>query len=190
MKIINSKIFKIIVIIFIVGLILGIISYFIFDTSELKSIVKEYISSFDNINYRNIFIQSIFNNIKNVTIIWTSGILLISIILCPLIIFFKGISISLIIINIIVSFKLKGIFITLVLLIPYILLNVFSFVILSYYSISTSIKLYSIIKNNKSINIKQFYRKYVVILVIFTIVLMLNSIFYTFISSNIIKFMI
>ena len=66
MKIINSKIFKILVVTLVIGFIIGIISFIFMDKSSLQS-----------------------------SIIWISGIIFFCSLVIPLIIIYRGISLSL-----------------------------------------------------------------------------------------------
>ena len=66
MKIINSKIFKILVVTLVIGFIIGIISFIFMDKSSLQSSIINYINLIknDNYNYSNGLISSIISNIK------------------------------------------------------------------------------------------------------------------------------
>ena len=191
MKIINSKIFKILVVTLVIGFIIGIISFIFMDKSSLQSSIINYINLIknDNYNYSNGLISSIISNIKYSSIIWISGIIFFCSLFIPLIIIYRGISLSLTISTIIYTYKLKGTLYALIIVFPTIL-NEIIFLFLSYYSINFSIKCYNTIKNNKDINLRLFIKNYFYIFLILSLLLIISSIIEIYLCSNIIKYVV
>lgn len=191
MKIINSKIFKILVLTLVIGFIIGIISFIFMDKSSLQSSIINYINLIknDNYNYSNGLISSIISNIKYSSIIWISGIIFFCSLIIPLIIIYRGISLSLTISTIIYTYKLKGTLYALIMVFPTIL-NEIIFLFLSYYSINFSIKCYNTIKNNKDINLRLFIKNYFYIFLILSLLLIISSIIEIYLCSNIIKYVV
>ena len=191
MKIINSKIFKILVVTLVIGFIIGIISFIFMDKSSLQSSIINYINLMknDNYNYSNGLISSIISNIKYSSIIWISGIIFFCSLIIPLIIIYRGISLSLTISTIIYTYKLKGTLYALIIVFPTIL-NEIIFLFLSYYSINFSIKCYNTIKNNKDINLRLFIKNYFYIFLILSLLLIISSIIEIYLCSNIIKYVV
>ena len=191
MKIMNSKIFKILVVTLVIGFIIGIISFIFMDKSSLQSSIINYINLIknDNYNYSNGLISSIISNIKYSSIIWISGIIFFCSLIIPLIIIYRGISLSLTISTIIYTYKLKGTLYALIIVFPT-MLNEIIFLFLSYYSINFSIKCYNTIKNNKDINLRLFIKNYFYIFLILSLLLIISSIIEIYLCSNIIKFVV
>lgn len=191
MKIINSKIFKILVVTLVIGFVIGIISFIFMDKSSLQSSIINYINLIknDNYNYTNGLILSIISNIKYSSIIWISGIIFFCSLVIPLIIIYRGISLSLTISTIIYTYKLKGALYALIIVFPTIL-NEIIFLFLSYYSINFSIKCFNIIKNNKDINLRSFIKNYFYIFLILSLLLIISSLIEIYLCSNIIKFVV
>lgn len=191
MKIINSKIFKILVVTLVIGFIIGIISFIFMDKSSLQSSIINYINLIknDNYNYTNGLILSIISNIKYSSIIWISGIIFFCSLVIPLIIIYRGISLSLTISTIIYTYKLKGVLYALIIVFPTIL-NELIFLFLSYYSINFSIKCFNTIKNNKDINLRSFIKNYFYIFLILSLLLIISSLIEIYLCSNIIKFVV
>lgn len=191
MKIINSKIFKILVVTLVIGFIIGIISFIFMDKSSLQSSIINYINLIknDNYNYSNGLILSIISNIKYSSIIWISGIIFFCSLVIPLIIIYRGISLSLTISTIIYTYKLKGVLYALIIVFPTIL-NELIFLFLSYYSINFSIKCFNTIKNNKEINLRSFIKNYFYIFLILSLLLIISSLIEIYLCSNIIKFVV
>ena len=191
MKIINSKIFKILVVTLVIGFIIGIISFIFMDKSSLQSSIINYINLIknDNYNYSNGLISSIISNIKYSSILWISGIIFFCSLIIPLIIIYIGISLSLTISTIIYTYKLKGTLYALIMVFPTIL-NEIIFLFLSYYSINFSIKCYNTIKNNKDINLRLFIKNYFYIFLILSLLLIISSIIEIYLCSNSIKYVV
>ena len=191
MKIINSKIFKILVVTLVIGFIIGIISFIFMDKTSLQSSIINYINLIknDNYNYSNGLISSIISNIKYSSIIWISGIIFFCSLIIPLIIIYRGISLSLTISTIIYTYKLKGTLYALIIVFPT-MLNEIIFLFLSYYSINFSIKCYNTIKNNKDINLRLFIKNYFYIFLILSLLLIISSIIEIYLCSNIIKYVV
>lgn len=191
MKIINSKIFKILVVTLVIGFIIGIISFIFMDKSSLQSSIINYINLIknDNYNYSNGLILSIISNIKYSSIIWISGIIFFCSLGIPLVIIYRGISLSLTISTIIYTYKLKGVLYALIIVFPTIL-NELIFLFLSYYSINFSIKCFNTIKNNKDINLRLFIKNYFYIFLILSSLLIISSLIEIYLCSNIIKFVV
>ncbi len=191
MKIINSKIFKILVVTLVIGFSIGIISFIFMDKSSLQSSIINYINLIknDNYNYTNGLILSIISNIKYSSIIWISGIIFFCSLVIPLIIIYRGISLSLTISTIIYTYKLKGALYALIIVFPTIL-NELIFLFLSYYSINFSIKCFNTIKNNKDINLRSFIKNYFYIFLILSLLLIISSLIEIYLCSNIIKFVV
>ncbi len=191
MKIINSKIFKILVVTLVIGFVIGIISFIFMDKSSLQSSIINYINLIknDNYNYSNGLILSIISNIKYSSIIWISGIIFFCSLVIPLIIIYRGISLSLTISTIIYTYKLKGVLYALIIVFPTIL-NELIFLFLSYYSINFSIKCFNTIKNNKDINLRSFIKNYFYIFLILSLLLIISSLIEIYLCSNIIKFVV
>ena len=191
MKIINSKIFKILVVTLVIGFIIGIISFIFMGKSSLQSSIINYINLIknDNYNYSNGLVLSIISNIKYSSIIWITGIIFFCSLVIPLIIIYRGISLSLTISTIIYTYKLKGVLYALIIVFPTIL-NELIFLFLSYYSINFSIKCFNTIKNNKDINLRSFIKNYFYIFLILSLLLIISSLIEIYLCSNIIKFVV
>lgn len=192
MKIIKSRIFKVLILLFILGLLFGVISFIFIDKTSLENYTLNYVDliSKNNFDYIKGLINTLISNYKYLSILWIFGIIFFLFPLVPLIIIYRGISIGLMISSIIYSFKLKGFLYALIILFPAKIINELIYIIMSYYSISFSLKIYNAIKTNKSINITSFSKNYFYILLIFIVALTLTSIFEVYLSTNIIKLVI
>jgi len=190
MKIIKNRVFKTLIVIFVLGFFLGIIS-FIFMKSNNSSIISYFESiKNDKFNYGFGLLNSIIYNYKYLIIIWILGIIFIFSIFVPFIELFRGISIGFTISLIIYTFNIKGLLISLILLFPCILINEIIYLLESFYSINMSLKLYNSFKNNKSITLKYYFKNYFYQFLIFLCVLFISSLFEVYITSNILKYVL
>ena len=189
MKIFNSRLFKVLIVLFIFGFLLGIVSFIVIKDN---SGIINYFESLKNNDYISFssFISLLISNYKYAFIIWILGILFFLSIITPFIIIFRGILVGFTISSIIYSFHIKGLLYAFIMLFPCTIINELVFILLSFYSINFSFKLFNIFKNNKFINIRSFTKNYFYIFLILLVTLLLSSLFETYITSNIIRFMI
>lgn len=185
----KNKVLKIVIIIYIVSIILGIITYFITDIN-IDNTILNYINSFkNNLNYLSGFKRTIIYNTSYSLLIWLSGLLIIGV-LSPLALILRGLSLGITITSIILQFKLKGLILAIIMLISNVLLYEIIFILLSYYSINLSIKTFKLLKQNTQINIKSFYKNYFLRYLILLIILIITSIIDIYIVSTILKYII
>ena len=194
MKIINNKVFKTLLVVFIISFILGIVLFFfISDTDKLKieSSLINYINSINNNSfmYGNGLVKSILFNYKYLFIIWLCGILYILVFFIPFIVSFKGVILGFSISSIISVYGLVGFLIALILLL-YEVINITLILLISYYAVHFSYKCFKTIKNNKSINLRLFIKNYIYIFLIILSLSFLSSLIEIFICSNILKFVV
>lgn len=187
---IKNKVLKTVIIIYIVSLILGIITYFL-SNINIDNTILNYINSFkNNLNYISGLKRTIFHNLNYSFLIWLSGLLIIGIIFSPISLILRGISLGITITSIIVQFKLKGLILAIIMLISNIILYELIFILLSYYSINLSIKTIKTLKQNTQINIKSYYKNYFIRYLILLLILIITSIIDIYIVSTILKYII
>ena len=179
-KLIDKRIIKTLVIVFVLGFIGGILFLILtnkLDKLIIKNEIEEYFNLFkDNkiVGLDNL-INSFKNNITYITIILVSNIVFV---LCPLtyfVNFYKGFLMGFLMSSIILTFKLKGIFYSLLVLIPHQLLMNLLIIIYSSIMIKFAFKLFNAYKNKENINIRLFTEK--------ILILFMGALFITLISS-------
>ena len=192
MKIINSKMFRIFVLLFVLGFVLGVVSYFIIDSNLYNINIVNYISSINdgNISYFDSFITSFFYKYLFLFLIFLFGIFFFCSLFTPIFIIFRGISFGILFMSILCVFKLKGILLVLIMFCPCILVNELIYIFMSYYSYNFASKVYNVVKFDKFINIKRFSKNYFSIFLIFSFIMILNILFDVYISSNLISFVV
>ena len=171
-----------------ISFIIGILFIFIIskDNKELiKNNLEEYFSNYDS--SFELFFKTLFNYFIYIIVIWLLGISIIGI---PVIIFmylFKNFVFGFSISSIINSFGAKGILIALIDLFPHKLIFLIVLLLITFYSISFSIKLIKNLFLKRIVNLKESMSKYFKILIISLSISVFISLYEVFISSFFIK---
>lgn len=188
----NKKIMLSFILIFIIGLALGI--SFIFYINDIDKIIlskeiEEYINIVNNkdFDYLTSFLSSIKINIIYLTIVWSIGILFIFFPIVYFIVFYKGFLIGFLFSSLIFIFKLKGIIYSIIFIFPHEILNIIILIGTSIISVKFGKMLFQKIKKNESINLKPIYKRYFITYIIFIILSIVSSILEVFVNSFLIK---
>lgn len=183
-------------------IITGIISGSLFGIiikGDDKTLVSEYINTFFNninninnnsINFVSSFTNSIISNLVFIILVWILGI---SIIGCPVTIFMyfsKAFSLGFSLASLITNYNFKGILYALVYIIPSQIFFFLGYTLLMIYSISLSLKLCISIMKKKNIDFKYIMNKYLIVLLITVILVLIGSLFESFVMPYILKFIL
>ena len=194
-KLIDKRIIKTLVIVFVLGFIGGILFLILtnkLDKLIIKNEIEEYFNLFkDNkiIGLDNL-INSFKNNITYITIILVSNIVFV---LCPLtyfVNFYKGFLIGFLMSSIILTFKFKGIFYSLLVLIPHQLIMNLLIIIYSSIMIKFAFKLFNAYKNKENINIRLFTEKILILFMGALFITLISSLLEIYLNSIIMKLVI
>lgn len=180
-------------------IITGIISGSLFGIiikGEDKTLVSEYINTFFNninnngINFVSSFTNSIISNLVFIILVWILGI---SIIGCPVTIFMyfsKAFSLGFSLASLITNYNFKGILYALVYIIPSQIFFFLGYTLLMIYSVSLSLKLCISIMKKKNIDFKYIMNRYLIVLLITVILVLIGSLFESFVMPYILKFIL
>lgn len=189
-KITKKNFFLFLLIFIIISIILGILFY-IYLNSKDKTLIKENIKVYftikDSYNYIKILKENIIQNTKSIFIIWILGISIIGIVLILFILFTEFFSIGFTITSIIDTYKAKSILAIISYLFPEKIIFAVIILIISFLSLNFSYKIIKLI-TNKEKNIEHEFKKYIKVLLIFTLLGIILAIIKTFISPYMIKF--
>lgn len=180
--------------IILLGIISGIFFRFIISSNDKKLVNDSLIKFFnsiklkDNLKFLNTFINSIINNLFYIILIWLLGISIIGIPLVIILLFFKSFIVGFSISSIIHLYGFKGILGALAYISINNILFLFILLLISFYSISFSIKLFKYLFLKVNINFKEVMNRYLRILIICLIGIFISSLIETFITSYLIKF--
>lgn len=183
-KLIDKKIILVSSILLGLGILSGIIFFFI-TTSLDKMIVKNMMNEFVNIKTNvtfSTFINSFKYNIIYIVIITLSSLLVIFSPLVLLINYYKGLTIGFLISSIISTFKLKGILYFVAILFPHHILMCILLILYSSIMFKLSLKLLKVIYMNETINLNIFIKKVLILFIISLIICIIISLLEIYIS--------
>lgn len=189
----QKKLYRIIITLMIFGIISGILFIF-FISKESKTKALESIKNFfdlmntsTGVNYGKSLLNTLVNNIGYVLLIWLLGISIIGLPITIVLAFMKSFIIGFSISSIISCYKAKGILGAFLYVFPHQIIILFIYLLLSFYSISFSIKLFKSLFLKQTINFRVVMQKYIKILLISLIGIIIVSLYEVFISTYFIK---
>lgn len=185
----SNKLILKLMIISIISVLIGIFYIAILSNSN-KVLIKEnletYFESLNKLNYIKALIKCLTSNMITISSIWLLGISIIGVFLIIIILIIKSFALGFTISSLIYFYKLKGIIISIIYIIP-LIINLFVIIILSYYGIIFSKNLNRLLFLKKEVNFKNIMRKYIKILLFSTICIVISSLIEIYIVPNILK---
>lgn len=189
----QKKLYRIIITLMIFGIISGILFiFFISKESKTKALVSiknffDLMNTSTGINYSKSLLNTLVNNIGYVLLIWLLGISIIGLPITIVLAFMKSFIVGFSISSIISCYKAKGILGAFLYVFPHQIIILFIYLLLSFYSISFSIKLFKSLFLKQTINFRVVMQKYIKILLISLIGIIIVSLYEVFISTYFIK---
>ena len=176
-----------------IGIIVGIIFSNILNNVDKKIVYEKLTTFFGNIkdnqsiNYLTNLIDNLKNNFIYLVVIWILGLSIIGLLLNNFILFMKSFILGFSIGSIINIYLYSGLILAFIYCFPTIILNIFVYIIMTYYANDFSIKLFHLIFMKKDYRLHQDIKKYTKLLGILSIILLLSSLYETFITPLTIK---
>lgn len=189
----QKKLYRIIITLMIFGIISGILFiFFISKESKTKALVSiknffDLMNTSTGINYGKSLLNTLVNNIGYVLLIWLLGISIIGLPITIILAFMKSFIVGFSISSIISCYKAKGMLGAFLYVFPHQIIILFIYLLLSFYSISFSIKLFKSLFLKQTINFRVVMQKYIKILLISLIGIIIVSLYEVFISTYFIK---
>ena len=189
----QKKLYRIIITLMIFGIISGILFiFFISKESKTKALVSiknffDLMNTSTGVNYGKSLLNTLVNNIGYVLLIWLLGISIIGLPITIVLAFMKSFIVGFSISSIISCYKAKGILGAFIYVFPHQIIILFIYLLLSFYSISFSIKLFKSLFLKQTINFRVVMQKYIKILLISLIGIIIVSLYEVFISTYFIK---
>ena len=189
----QKKLYRIIITLMIFGIISGILFiFFISKESKTKALVSiknffDLMNTSTGINYGKSLLNTLVNNIGYVLLIWLLGISIIGLPITIVLAFMKSFIVGFSISSIVSCYKAKGILGAFLYVFPHQIIILFIYLLLSFYSISFSIKLFKSLFLKQTINFRVVMQKYIKILLISLIGIIIVSLYEVFISTYFIK---
>lgn len=184
----QKKLYLLLIGLALLAIIFGLLFIFMISKDNKDFLSTNYIKYFEDTNGSiALLFKTIFNYFIYIIVIWILGISIIGIPIVLFIFLFKNFLFGFSISSIINSFGFKGILISLIDLFPHKFLFLIVMLLISFYSLSFSIKLIRHLFLKKPINFREAMNKYFKILVISLSVSIFISLYEVFISSYLIK---
>lgn len=183
-KLIDKKILLVSSILLGLGILSGIIFFFIttsLDKMIVKNMMNEFVSIKTNVTFST-FINSFKYNIIYIVIITLSSLLVIFSPLVLLINYYKGLTIGFLISSTISTFKLKGILYFVAILFPHHILMSILLILYSSIMFKLSLKLLKVIYMNEPINLNIFIKKVLILFITSLIICIIISLLEIYIS--------
>lgn len=183
-KLIDKKILLVSSILLGLGILSGIIFFFIttsLDKMIVKNMMNEFVSIKTNVTFST-FINSFKYNIIYIVIITLSSLLVIFSPLVLLINYYKGLTIGFLISSTISTFKLKGILYFVAILFPHHILMSILLILYSSIMFKLSLKLLKVIYMNEPINLNIFIKKVLILFLTSLIICIIISLLEIYIS--------
>ena len=188
-KITKRKIFIGILVLCLISFIIGILYLVFLDKSD-KTIVKDtlnnYFNNLNSLSYKHELYINLKNNLFLAVIMWFFGISLFGVIFELLYLIIKSFTLGFSLCSIIYTFKLKGLYLSIIYLIPSII-NLVIYIVLGFFAFNFSIYLFKYLFKNKEYNLRLLLKKYLKVLLISIILLVVSSLLDTFLIPNILK---
>ncbi len=189
----QKKLYLFLIGLVIVGVIAGILFWFVINNEDKLLVTKnlnnffECIKKGNAINYWGSLFNSLVTGLIYIVLIWLLGISIVGLPIILIIITIKSFIVGFSISSIIASYGLKGILGAFVYTFPHQIIFLLLLILLGFYASSFCFKLFKYLFLKQSINFKDAMRKYFKILLISLIIVLITSLYETFIATYFIK---
>jgi len=179
-------------VILLIGIVSGILFIFFISKTD-KSLVNDELNLFfkilkeNQLDYVSSLINSISSNILYFVIVWILGISIIGIPVIIFLLFLKGFIFGFSISSIIVNYGVKGLFLTISYQVPHNVIMLVLYVLISFYAINFSIRLFKMLFLKENINLNPYFKRYNQVIGISILIAILCSLFEVFVSPILIK---
>ena len=189
----NKNLFVFLFVLVTTGLFAGALFSVILSDSD-KKMVSDYLNNFllnlssDKINFNVSFFNTLIFTLGFALIIWIFGISIIGVLLVLPFLFFKSFILGFSVGSILINFKIKGVILSLIYIVPHHAINILVYILISAYSIMISYRMVTCMFKKKSFDFKLFMSKYSFILIFSLIILFITSLYESFILPYVLKF--
>jgi len=181
------------IIIIMLGIITGAFFIVILNTADKNTIIEyitSYIENINNIDNINILKNTLITNYICIFILIIIGY---SCFLFPvniLILFYKAFIIGFTISSFILTFKLKGIFLSIIYIVPHLIVNILIFALITSFTLRLSISMIKYIIKKKDVNIRLYFNKYFSLITLSILIITLTSLYESYIVPHLFKIII
>lgn len=189
----NKNLFVFLFVLVIVGLFAGALFSVILSDSD-KKMVADYLNDFllnlskDELNTNISFFNTLIFTLGFTLLIWIFGISIVGVLLVLPFLFLKSFVLGFSVGSILINFKFKGIILSLLYIVPHHVINLLIYILVCAYSIMISYRMINCMKNKLKFDFKLFMSKYTFILFFSLFILLISSLYESFILPYVLKF--
>ena len=189
----NKNLFVFLFVLVMVGLFAGALFSVILSDSD-KKIVADYLNDFllslseDKISTNISFFNTLIFTLGFTLLIWVFGISIVGVLLVLPFLFLKSFVLGFSVGSILINFKFKGIILSLLYIVPHHVINILIYILVCAYSIMISYRMVNCMKNKTKFDFKLFMSKYTFILLFSLFILLISSLYESFILPYVLKF--
>ena len=189
----NKNLFVFLFVLVITGLFAGALFSLILSDSD-KKMVSDYLNNFllnlssDKINLNVSFFNTLVFTLGFALLIWIFGISIIGVLFVLPFLFLKSFILGFSVGSIFINFKIKGVILSLIYIVPHHAINILIYILISAYSIMISYRMINCMFKKKSFDFKLFMSKYSFILIFSLTILFITSLYESFILPYVLKF--
>ncbi len=177
-------------VIVILGIITGSLFIIILNSAD-KELVREYISDYiGNINNQDNLYNNIMLNYSSVILISIIGFTYFLFPLNILILFYKAFVIGFSISSFIMSYKFKGLLLSIVYVFPHHILNILFLSLITAFTAKLSIKMINHILKRHSVDLRVYFNKYICMLFMVSILFIFTTLYETYIIPPLLNFLL
>ncbi len=187
---VDKKILIFLSIICIIGIITGSLFMTVLSENDRLSIfesLETFISEYGSLNSKIELTNNLIINLLYIFSIWLLGISIIGLPIVIIIIFLKSFLLSFTITSFIIKYKTKGILLSMIYLMPHQIINLITIMYLGVYSIKLSSYIIEAIIYKKNLNFKNITNRYILVFIVSIIIIILTSLYETFIMPIILQ---
>ena len=174
----------------IIGIVTGSLFMVILSSNDKEQVfasLEQFIADFGHLNMKIELTNNLIINLLYILGIWILGISVIGIPIVICLIFIKSFLISFTIASFIMRYKTKGILLGLVYIMPHQIVNLLTLIYVGVYAIKLSLYLIETIFKKKNLNFKNITNRYLMVLGFAVIVLIISSLYETFIMPSLLN---
>ena len=179
----------------ILGIIAGSLFIIVLNISD-KSLVIEYIESFiDNIKNNDFnYVETLKNTlIINYLVIFIISIIGFTYFLIPiniLLLFYKSFIIGFSLSSFILTYKIKGLLLSIIYIFPHLIINILLFSLLIAFTVKLSLKMIKSIIKKKEVNMRLYFNKYLYTSIFIIIIITITSLYESFVAPYLLKLIV
>ena len=179
----------------ILGIITGSLFIVILNSTD-KNLVIEYISSFtsniknSSINNLDLLKNSLISNYIVIFILLIIGFTSFLFPINVLVLFYKSFIIGFSLSSFILTYGIKGSLLSIFYILPHLLINILIFCLLTAFTLKISINMIKCVIKRKDVNMRQYFNKYLSIIIMSIIIITLTSLYEAYVTPYLLKLIV